>query len=585
MVLSGLALAIVALLGWIWLSRGFFPAFLNMMCCIAAGAIAFGVWEPLAYMMLDKVNGNDAVAGVIWAIALGLPFAVSMAILRAIVDVCIPANMKFDKAADAVGGALCGAVSGVITAGILIISMAFLRVERDFMDYNNMAQQANGSLKTDKGLMFPVDTITAAFYKKVSSGAFATSTPLARWYPDLEYVPHAMRLSFGRGKARNSINTKDFDVWRRFTVGGKETSLSDTLKDDWNPKVAQSIADLEGQQYPAGTVLNGFILNFQPSARERSGSVVLGNAQIRLLVEKAGESPDYKTIYPVSVISQASSEKRAFARFRFDAPDTFISSIGGASETRMGFEFPVPPGYEPIALYIKNTRVAIPADKKPVAYATAGERDSAVRTGKLFDQPAEADSITLNQPAKVNAKLTDQEMGIRFSSQLPVTIQRGTERGLSSSEDMVLEGHEMYEKKIFDKTRGLDRNLRIDHFQTKPDTVLLQLDVGPGTPLTWLGKVPVTNDSTYAPQIVDTDGTVYEPVGYIYEEQAKYLTIHFNRGQPIRTVTDLPPLSATREDQKLTIIFDISKGVKISKFQLGGTTLHEFKPPMAAEGR
>lgn len=583
MILSGISLAIVALLGWIWLTRGFFPAFLNLVCCLAAGAIAFSVWEPVAYMMLGKVDGNGAMGGIVWSVALALPFAVAMGLLRALVDVCCPNNMKFDKATNAIGGALCGAASGVITSGILVISIGFLRVERDFMDYNPVTAQANGGFREDKSLMFPVDSITAAFYKHVSNGALATGTPLARWYPDLEYVPGAMRYSFGRGKGRNTIDLKDFDVWKRFTVGGKDTSLPDLLRDDWQPTVPQNVADAQGENFPPGSTIQGFVLNFQPSSRERSGSVVLGNSQVRLLVEKAG-SNERKTIFPVAVISQAQSEKVGFARFRFDAPETYISSIGGASETRMGFEFPVPPGYEPIALYVKNARVALSSTNKITTFADAHERDTAIRKGTLFEKPAEMDTITDNRPKTQVGPPKDSELEIRFSPGYKYVIQKGQERGMQYTDNSLVEGHEVFEIRVLEKNRGIERSLQISQFQTKPDTVVTQIDVTAGKPLSWLGKVPVT-ETTPAPQLFDTDGQAYDAIGYIFEEQGKFITYHINRGKPIRTMADLPSLSASRSDQTLTLVFDVSKGVKLARMAIGTNVIHEFKPPMPTVDR
>ncbi|MCK6477701.1 MAG: hypothetical protein L6Q35_12825 [Phycisphaerales bacterium] len=584
MIMTGLAVAVVALLGWIWLTRGFFPAFLNLACCVAAGAIAFGVWEPLAYMLLSKFEGNGGLGGVVWAVALALPFAVSMAILRAATDAACPANMKFDVATNSIGGGVCGALAGVITSGILILSLGHLRVERDFMGYSPMTQQANGSLKHDKALLVPVDRLTAGFYKLVSNGSLATAEPLAKWYPDLEYVGPANRISFGEGKARNTIAPKDFEVWRRFTVGTKETSLADLLKDDWEPAVSQSVADVKGEQYPAGSTLEGFVLNFQPSAREQGGAVVVGNSQLRLLLEKPGSKPEHKVVYPVSVISQVGPEKVTFGRFRFNVPKTFITSVGGASETRMGFEFVCPPGFQPIALYVKNTRVNIPPASKPaLTFDSASARDAAIRSGALFEQPAEGDSPT---PVRQEPRGPDneREMGIMVTAQLPYVLQRGTERGMATDEDAIVEGQETFELARLQKNRGIDRNLRLDQFQTKRDTVLVQIKVEGGQRLTWLGKVPVV-ESTPAPQLVDTDGQVYEAVGYVFEDQDKYVTYRFNRGQPIRMMADLPAISAQRKDQKLTLVFDVSRGVKLAKFQVGSDVIHEFKPPMPTTER
>ncbi|HLO39782.1 MAG TPA: CvpA family protein [Phycisphaerales bacterium] len=587
MVLNLVVIVVIALLGWVWLTRGFFSAFLNLVACVLAGAIAFGVWEPLAYFLLTKLDGNSAWGGTVWAVSLAIPFAVSMALLRAGLDAACPSNMKFSTAVDSVGGGVCGALSGLIASGIILLSGAFLRLETSFGGYEPVGQQPNGSLRTDAGLWVPADRLTAAFYKTASNGSLSTATPLAKYYPDLEYVPYAMRISFGDGKARNTIALKDFDVWRRFTVGDKNSSLADALKDDWNPTVSQNVTDINESPYPAGTVLHGFVLNFQPSARERSGSVVLGNAQLRLLLENTARKGDYRTVYPVSVICQAKPDKRAFARFRFDAPNTYVSSTGGSAEARMGFEFPVPPGYEPIALYVKNTRVELPESKKPVAYSSAQDRDARIRNGSIFDIPAEEDSITSNRatrPAVQSQNQDARDLGILIGPQLGFIMQRGTERGLTTEDEAVVEGQETYEIAMFRNTRGIERSLQINKFLERPDTVIVQFSAEAGKPMTWLGKVGV-DKGTPAPTLVDTDGQTYEPVGYIYDEQDKLRTVRFNRGQPMRTMDDLPSMSTSRQDQKLTLIYDVSKGVKLDKLVVGTTVIHQFKPALPTVNR
>ena len=47
MSLSILCIVIVGGMGWLWLSRGFYSALLNMLCVLIAGAVAFGLWGML----------------------------------------------------------------------------------------------------------------------------------------------------------------------------------------------------------------------------------------------------------------------------------------------------------------------------------------------------------------------------------------------------------------------------------------------------------------------------------------------------------------------------------------------------------
>ena len=100
MILAALALVIILLIGYTWMLRGFFSAFLHMICVFAAAAIAFAVWEPIAYMLLEQGGLLENSA---WAIGLGLPFAVALIPIRLIFDKIIPANVKVLPPVDYIG--------------------------------------------------------------------------------------------------------------------------------------------------------------------------------------------------------------------------------------------------------------------------------------------------------------------------------------------------------------------------------------------------------------------------------------------------------------------------------------------------
>ena len=83
------SLVLVLAITWVWLNRGFFNAFVHMLCTIAAGAIAFAFWEPLAYLImgLSPDKGFLTFLGYIaWGTGLILPFAVSLIVLRFATD-------------------------------------------------------------------------------------------------------------------------------------------------------------------------------------------------------------------------------------------------------------------------------------------------------------------------------------------------------------------------------------------------------------------------------------------------------------------------------------------------------------------
>src|SRR5262249_3026843 len=132
--LSIIAIVVTLGLGYIWLTRGFFSSLIHLVCTIIAGAIAFAAWEPISYWFLESSpNGGfmSFIAGIAWGLGLVIPFSVSLILLRLVVDKLLPANVVLEPQLDYIGGGVCGVLSGAITAGILVISLSFFRLDSD----------------------------------------------------------------------------------------------------------------------------------------------------------------------------------------------------------------------------------------------------------------------------------------------------------------------------------------------------------------------------------------------------------------------------------------------------------------------
>ena len=132
MIMSAIVIVLVVVVGYIWASRGFFSSMVNMLCVLIAGAVALGVWEPLSYMVLTKMGGDDWVLDMAWGACLALPFAVVLSILRLATNKLLPANADLDGVSNLVGGGVCGLVAGTVSVGIVVISVSFLRVGQEF---------------------------------------------------------------------------------------------------------------------------------------------------------------------------------------------------------------------------------------------------------------------------------------------------------------------------------------------------------------------------------------------------------------------------------------------------------------------
>ncbi|MBS0196750.1 MAG: CvpA family protein [Planctomycetes bacterium] len=596
MVMTALAVLVVLGVGYIWLTRGFFSSLIHLICTVIAGAIAFAVWEPLSYALLNAASDSGFTAflgGVAWALGLALPFAVSLAVLRLGVDKMLPANVSPGTAADYAGGGICGVMSGVIAAGILTISLSFLRMETEFFGATHVSYAGNGSIERTGGLLVPVDKITGMLYGRLSEQAFRVEgESLGRWHPNVQEEGAALRINFAEGKARNTARPADFDVVERFTVGeGGNAKLADLLSDRWNP-APQTVTDPNGQPFPPGSHIEGFIVNFKTGAKEKEGKTVVGNAQIRLLLE-SDDGEDRIEVYPVAVGSQAESTGSAgYARWRYDTRDTFIASVGAAAQALFAFEFVCPPNYKPIALYVKGSRVRVdegPLSQPKSKFSSRNSRDDRIArlgggsAGPAADDLDYASAIQFGngQPVAPNAFSNPPE-GVMMNAAIGMIIQKGTHDPMVIDEEngnLLVEGEKDFETNYKDLTRGMEKPLRIERFAVPADVVIIKVDVtAPGNPA-MLGKAMAAGDDAAPVLLYDTSGNSYQPAGYIYEDATK-IHVRYTPGQPISKLGDMPRLSNSRPDQKMTLIFRVSFGVQIKAMALGKKALAKYDPPI-----
>lgn len=600
MFMSILAIGIVGLMGYVWLTRGFFSALIHLFCTVIAGAIAFGVWEPTSMFLLNWAPAGgflSFIGGVAWGLGLAVPFAIAVAILRAIVDLSVRSNVNPGTHADYAGGAVCGALSGVIVSGIVVISVGFLRMEPTFLGATQVGYAQRGYVvRSGDGvgpLWVPVDRWTVALYGHLSETAFRTSNSLAQFHPRLDEMPASFRMNAFDGKSRNTTRPDDFAVDSRFTVGkGANVKVAKLLTDRWN-SAPQTANDTNDQPYPEGSYIEGFVVTFKAGAKEKDGKLAVGAGQLWLVLENTNDTADRITVYPVACASQAESSQTAAARWRFDSSGTFISSVGGASEARFAFEFVVPPNYEPIALYVKGVRHLVSEGATATvknAFRSTDERDSFLArvsggsgagggsnaAGTL--DLSKAVMVGNGQPLREGAQYTPE--GFKMGAGTPFVLQDGTLQSLEISTEgtkEVIGGVEKLELTYEEKVRGIERSLRIERFATTPDTVTVQIDVGMNSRYSLLSPVAMEAPPTAPPLLWDDNNQTYEAIGYVYYDETM-ITISFKPGEPIREMNQLPTLSKSRPAQKLTLIYRVSQGAKIKAFAVGDKAIAQFNP-------
>lgn len=576
---------IILLSAFLWSAkskgRGLFSAMLAAACTLAAGAVAFGLWEPAVYGFALGMSEDIA-----WCAGLLVPFAVVLFILRLVVDQTVKSNLDFSDTVNFVGGGIFGLVVGGITAGILVISVSFLRFGPSAGGYQ-LLKEERGNIVYASNLWVPVDKLTVALYEKLSLTSLSTDTPLAERLPRAHEQAAASRLAARvelDGKhymARTALAPQDFSVKGRYRVEGASRDL---LADSTNPK-PQEVKLVDGSAPASEGSIEGFVVGFSSGGTEKSGQFVISPGQVRLTYSV---NDGVEAVYPVAVVAQASANA-GMRRFRVDDKELAFGSVGGQSSPLMAFEFFVPRGAQVLDLFIKNTRADLTtaeASKPPFALASARKRDDSIADQSLFKAFGvttgnKIENIDTSESKSVASGAGTRGSAIDVTATLPNGLQlnKGELSGLEmNAENAITDGEKTLEMQAVTKMRGLDANLRVNAFATTRDTGIAKVLLSEQGAQSVLGGAVMRAESILPPLLVDEQGNSFECVGFVYSD-AKIYQIRFTPGKPIRGLSEVPQLSTSKSDQTLYLIFRPTKGARIKAFVLGNKQVGSFDPP------
>ncbi|MEO1583052.1 MAG: hypothetical protein AAFR96_00585 [Planctomycetota bacterium] len=586
MVLNLIAIALTFGIAYAWVTRGFFSAFLHMVCVLIAGAVAFGFWEVTSLAIVDNApSGFLAIAGdAAWGLGLIGPFVLSLVLLRLIVDSLVKGNAQVDDSMNYVGGAVCGLVSGVLSAGIFINAVSFMRVPSAFFGHQPVTYGVSGNLQKSSNLWIPVDAIAASFYGHLSTNVASTGTPLATYYPDLPVAAGTQRMSDGEGDNRNSIPTDAVALTSSFTVGKAGGSAADVLS-GFNAPSTQQVSGLDGNPVPNPYIV-GYVVNFTAGARESTGQIVLSKGQARL-VTRDETSGELLTSFPIAVSAQAAAGEDTFGRYRFETEGTHIASVGGAAEAPMAIEFAVPRGHEPVSLYVKNVRLDI-SNVESRDYANASGRDIDIRSGNLLGG-TRAENLDTTNALIAETPRQGNPAGIVINARLPrgFQLQKGNTRGIEiNDENEITTGTQAFALSEVG-IRGVTRELIVSDFASTLDTAVVQVTMtgDPNQiPSSVFGPAAAAFQNSEQPRLIDANGRIYPAIGYIYKDREK-AEIRYSPSDPLGSMSDAPGLSNTRDDQEMIMVFGVSDGVQIQHLAIGDVVLVTYEPAVTANRR
>lgn len=609
MILSAIAILGTLLLAFLWSTRGFFSALINLACTLAAGAIAFAFWEPVGYKLLAMAparGAGNALEGAAWGLALMIPFAVSYLVLRVIEMATLRANVAVTTPVNYAGGGVCGLLASIIVMGIITMGLANMRFGREFMGHNAMGWSGNGSVERQNKLILPVDDITAGLYSHLSERAFASDQPLAKWHPDFAEIGHANRMSFGDGRNRNTMRPDQYQVTGRFTVKSASGNLQDVIRDPQtgNP---QQMSSPTGEPYAARARVEGFVINFGSGASETgSGKVSIGAPQIRLVCENADGS-QRETFYPIAVTSQADGTAPIYKRWLYNSPETFIASVGGGAESLFAFEFVVPEDMQPVALYVRGARTEINTSVKQLAtFSSPAMRDASLGNLKAFSTGGavaggSAGDIDTSKATVMKVDPVSRMIpGVIVNNSIPFQIQKGlhsplelTETDDRNSGGRVIGGEKTWTvREVSEMQGGLEKALRIAQFEVEDDLILVQVDVAfdaarNATPFSLGGPLVRDQDRSSRVVLVDANGQTYAAAGIDFTD-GENRTLRMTPGQPLSTLADIDRyarVSESRPEVQIRLFFRVTKGVTLRHFAVGNTAIATFDPGIANVGR
>ena len=586
-------IAIIGVIAYIWASRGFFSAFLHMLCVLVAGAIAFAVWEPIALLIMSSDDsGNGWLTEMAWTLGLIVPFCLVLGIIRLGLDKLIPFNVDLDGVTNLVGGGVCGLVSGVLTAGIVLIGASYLRMGTELMGYNSVSYESNGSIVRSGAIIPPADRIAAKVFSTLSNTTWRpiSGDSLAKWRPDLADAGHLLRVTFPapEGGGRQSVKPQAVEVLNRYSYAPKDAK--ELTRDSFDPERSQNYAYLDGTALSAGgSTIEGFVVRFMAKAKEKSGRIVVGNSQVRLIAE-ALDGSSSMSITPMAVISQAAGDKPTMGRWRFDSQNVFIASVGGRDDAPMVFEFPVPKTHRPIGVEVKGIRFDVSQMAASTKFESMNARDNAIRSGNIAST-TNLGKLDASRAVTIAVDLNSIEAFIRPTDAIfqGVVIQKDDVGALEiiteGQNNFINGGSHKFSNNVLSKNIGVDRKLQVRRFAATEDTQIVQVTFDSSNDqFGRLSTAAADIDTTKPPILLDNNGTPYTPVGYMFRDLSE-TWIHFMPQSPIASVDELPSLSRSSPERRLVLLYRVSKNVKVERFVVGDRVLAIFKPPVETTAR
>ncbi|MEM8834518.1 MAG: hypothetical protein AAGD00_01735 [Planctomycetota bacterium] len=584
----GLNIAVVLILvitAFAWSSKargyGLFSGLLMLLCVLCAGGIAFALWEPASVALAD--NSNSILRDLSWGIGLLGPFAIALLVLRLAVDQTVKANLEFGDAANLVGGGLFGLAAGVITSGMVVLGLSHMRFPPALLGHAAAVEENDGTASF-ANLWVPVDALTVSLYESLSRNGFASGTPLAERRPDAHVAAAMNRLSFN-DTAFVTLPPDSFEVIGRYEIPGSRNEL---LADN-NSEVVQNVEYLHGDAPATGKIV-GLVTRLNAGAKEGSGgNIITTPGQVRLVADTPNGPRGF---HPIAAVAPPEAGSVALFRFRFDSDKLYVADTGGGSDIVFAYEFYLPENATPTDLIIKNLREPLTGSGSPeaIAFDDVEDRDDRIFDRTIFEPfgitvAGALDSIDVEEARTIQTRDAggNRAIGIIAGDRFPTTWTLSKERARGifdiDEDNAVVEGEATFGTDWLAE-RGLGRNLRVERIASGRNTSVLWIELVNEDRRSVFGRAVESADRFQRPVIIDENGTTYSAIGFLAVSGDSDFTLRITPDRPVRALSEIPTVSASKRDQSLWLIFRPTANTRISAFRLG-EEVSLFDPPVA----
>jgi hypothetical protein len=549
MVPSLLVIFFVGCMVWMWANQGLFSAFIHLILTIIAGVVALAFWEPFVYGFLINRMPEQA-----WGMGLIIPFGMILLALRTVFDKMVPGNLNFNPLVDTIGGGALGFVSGVLTAGLLLIGVQMVGLS-SVAGYQGYEVSESGEVVDKQKLLIPVDRIASGFFVMLSGGSM---NPILHDRDLTQYHPNLAREAslYHQSPFWTQGLESTYRALPPINVKLVEPDGYSILSDVPPSLAANQVAKDPGRRIVVVGV-NTALQDAQTKsvAADAGGIFRIARSQIALAAQD--ERGDLGLFYPIGWIQDA--EYRAFT-----AAETWAYS-GSAANVVHNWVFQIPASHRPSYLTLKNTRVILPAPGE--ANTEVAKVEELFIGGTVADGGGEEtgppaidteagpfDTVAVISPSLV------VRMNINRIDRLKNNIISKSGRNcLSSGEGRYLPGKD---------DRGyLAENLSVSVICHADSQRVVRINMGnrqkPGS---LIGKVFQFAGQLATPVLKTAKGNEYQAIGYVRRAGAAT----FYKIDPSNKISrlaelNLPNVSATDE---VFLFFHVDVGEIVTSFEL-----------------